>query len=411
MSRTEPQFRTLIGMLQEHFGNERYSFGVTQNYPVAARRFLRVLERRRQSIESVSCDDVEAYLDSLRLRRRRGLIPDHSRRMHGAAIRMLLRLVHGTWPPPAPVPTTAHDIATREIIRDYEKWMTELRGLSGQTRRGACSEASRLLTWIHQQGKRIAEIMVTDLDAYIAWRAASMRRTSIAGLASTVRGILRYLNASGRMPVDLSVEVAGPPLYAQEGIPSTINLKDLERALKATKQDGRAVGHRDYAILMLLSTYGLRAGEVIGLKLTDIDWRHDRLRIHHSKTGAHSELPLLRAPADAILNYLKHGRPKTTVKEVFLTACAPYRPIGDTSTLYGVMVRRFKSVGLILTGKRGAHVLRHSRAVSLLRGGVPLKVIGDVLGHRSEKSTAVYLKLATEDLRSVALDLPAEVSP
>ena len=411
MSRTEPQFRTLVGMLHEHFKHERYSFGVTQNYPVAARRFLRVLERRRQAVESVSCDDVEAYLDGLRLRRRRGLIPDHSRRMHGAAIRMLLRLVHGTWPPPATVPTTGHDIATRKIIYDYEKWMTELRGLSGQTRRGACSEASRLLTWIHHEGKHMAEITVTDLDSYIAGRAASMRRTSIAGLTSTVRGILRYLHASGRMPVDLSSEVAGPPLYAQEGIPSTINLKDVERALNATKQDRTALGRRDYAILMLLTTYGLRAGEVIGLKLADVDWRHDRLRIHHSKTGAHSELPLLRAPADALLNYLKHGRPKTTAKEMFLTACAPYRPIGDSSTLHGVVVRRLKSVGVVLTGKRGAHVLRHSRAVSLLRGGVPLKVIGDVLGHRSEKSTAVYLKLATEDLRSVALDLPAGVSP
>lgn len=411
MSRTEPQFRTLVGMLQKHFREERYSFGVTQCYPVAARRFLRVLERRRQSIESVSCGDVEAYLDGLRLRRGRGRIPDHSRRMHGAAIRMLLRLVHGNWPPPTPMPTSAHEIAASKVVSDYETWMTELRGLSNGSRRRARSESYRLLTWISEQGKNIAALTVSDLDSYMAWRSISMRRTSIALLASTVRGVLRYLHASGRMPVNLAGEITGPPLYALEGIPSTINPKDLVRALTATKQDRSALGRRDYAILLLLTTYGLRAGEVIGLRLDDVDWRHDRLRIRHSKTGAHSELPLLREPADALLNYLKYGRPETRARETFLTACAPYRPIGDSSTLHGVVVRRLKAVGVVLTGKRGAHVLRHSRAVSLLRGGVPLKVIGDVLGHRSEKSTAVYLKLATEDLRSVALDVPMGVSP
>jgi hypothetical protein len=87
MSRTEPQFRTLVAMLQAHFRKERYSLSVTTNYPVAARRFLRVLERRDQTFESVSCEDVETYLDGLRLRRRQGPIPDHSRRTHGAATR------------------------------------------------------------------------------------------------------------------------------------------------------------------------------------------------------------------------------------------------------------------------------------------------------------------------------------
>ena len=84
-------------------------------------------------------------------------------------------------------------------------------------------------------------------------------------------------------------------------------------------------GRRDYAIMMLLSTYGLRAGEITGLRLSDIDWRHERLRIRHTKTGAYSELPLLRG-RDALLDYLKHGRPATTLREVFRSV-APYRPL------------------------------------------------------------------------------------
>jgi integrase/recombinase XerD len=323
---------------------------------------------------------------------------------------MLLRLVHGEWPPEI-APATADEIAMHEVICDYDAWMADLRGLSASTRERGRAEARLLLRWLGDHGKSVATLSVADLDAYVAWRGTSMRRTSKALMASTLRGVLRYMHGSGRMPIDLGAAIDGPPIYGLESIPSTIRREDIERALKAARCDRSPLGRRDYAILMLLSTYGLRCGELMGLRLSDIDWRHERLRIRHAKTGTQSELPLLRGPADALLDYLKYARPTSTAREVFLRALAPYRPICSAAALSGVVGRRFAAVGVSLTGKRGAHVLRHSRAVSLLRGGVPIKVIGDVLGHRSERSTAVYLKLATEDLRAVALDLPARVSP
>ena len=131
---------------------------------------------------------------------------------------------------------------------------------------------------------------------------------------------------------DLAGAIDGPPIYALEGIPSTIRREDIERALKAARCDRSALGRRDYAMLMLLSSYGLRAGEVMGLRLSDIDWRHERLRIRHTKTGAYSELPLLRGPADALLDYLQHGRPATTFREVFLRVLAPYRPLSSVAS-------------------------------------------------------------------------------
>lgn len=249
-------------------------------------------------------------------------------------------------------------------------------------------------------------LSVADLDAYIAARGTSMRRTSKVTMISTLRGVLRYLYGCGLMPVDLAGAIEGPPIYALEGIPSTIRREDIERALEAARRDHSPLGRRDYAIMMLLSTYGLRAGEIARLCLSDIDWRHERLHIRHVKTGACSELPLLRGPADALLDYLKYARPKTTVREVFLRALAPYRPLCRGGAIYATVGRRLQAVDVSLTGKRGAHVFRHSRAASLLSGGVSIKVIGDVLGHRSEQSTAVYLKLATAELRAVALDLP-----
>lgn len=410
MSRfNEPQFEPLLEKLRIHLREERYGKCARFGYPYAARSFLRYLEHRGQSLEEVTSADVDRYLDSRRLKGSRRPYPKQFRRMHRAAIKMLLRVICGRWPPQE-LPATADERADREIIDRYDTWMRDLRGLSPHTRRHARAEARWLLRWMREHGKTAATLAVADLDAYIAWRSEGKRRTGIAEMVSCVRGVLRHLYRSGLVPVDLSGEITGPAIYALEGIPSTIRADDVERALKALKQDHTALGCRDYAIWMLLVTYGLRAGEIKALKLSDIHWRGERLRIRHAKTGAYSELPLLRAPADALLNYLRYGRPASPARAVFLRVQAPYRALKPSTNLHGIVMRRLAAVGVRPAGRCGPHALRHARAVSLLRGGVPLKVIGDVLGHRSERSTAVYLKLATEDLRSVALDLPSEVA-
>ena len=411
MSRINTQFETYLTRLHEHLREEHYSPGVVQNYPYAVKCFLRDLEKQGCTVESVSAADVANYIDALHLKRRRGRFPDHSRRMHRAAIHMLLRLVHGQWPTDV-APATEQESAEREIVAAYNAWMAEVRGLSVATRRRLRSEAHRLLKWLGERGAgpMLAALSVAELDAYVSARGASMRRTTIALLVSSLRSFLRYLHESDRVRINLADSLSAPKLYELEHIPSTLRSEDVEQALRALKQDRSPLGRRDYAILMLLVTYGLRAGEVTALRLSDIDWRRERLHIRQSKTGINLELPLLRGPADALLDYVRQARPETTVREVFLRACAPYRALSSSASLHYIITRRLAAVGVHPTGKRGAHALRHALASGLLRSGVPLKIIGDVLGHRSARSTAVYLKLATDDLRSVALDLPGEVS-
>ena len=404
MSEPESLIKFWIARLRDHLRDERYSRSVTFNYPNNARRFMRYLARRKQALECVSLADVDRYVSNLKRKRDRTALSPVWRRAHRAAIQMLLRLVHGTWPPEV-APVGPDEIAEQELLRNYDTWMVELRGLSASTRERARHEASLLVGWLRDRGQRLATLTIADLDAYTASRC-TMRRNSKATAISSLRGVLRYLHSSGLISADLADMVEGPPIYALEGIPSAVRRDDVDRALEAARRDHSLVGRRDYAILMLLSTYGMRAGEIAGLRLADIDWRHERLRIRHSKTGSCSELPLLRAPADALLDYLKHARPETTHREVFLRAQAPYRPLRRGGAIYSAVRRRLEAVGVTLTGKRGPHVFRHSRAVSMLDGGVPIKVIGDVLGHRSEQSTAVYLKLATADLRAVALQVP-----
>lgn len=196
-----------------------------------------------------------------------------------------------------------------------------------------------------------------------------------------------------------------PTLYAYEEIPSALSSQQVDDVVRACCADRSPKGLRDHAMVLLLAHYGLRAGEVARLRLEDIDWRSDRLHVRHSKTGSQSQLPLLPVVGAAMLAYLRDGRPATSAREVFIRARAPYRGFVNGSSLYSPIRRRVDSAGVQTIGKRGPHAFRHARAVSLLRSGVAPKVIGDVLGHRSASSATPYLKLATEELRNVALEL------
>jgi integrase len=160
---------------------------------------------------------------------------------------------------------------------------------------------------------------------------------------------------------------------------------------------------------MLISKYGVRAGEITTLRLDDVDWRKEVIRIRHSKTGVVSYLPLLPEVGEAMLQYLQNSRPKTPLREIFIRNRAPYRPFKG-GNLYWLVRNRLEAAGVITTGKRGPHAFRHARAVSMLRVAVPVKEIGDLLGHRSADSTLIYLKLAIEDLRAVALEIPTGVT-
>ena len=402
-----------LQQLAVHLEQEKYDSRVVQNYTAAVSRFLRHLQKNQLNVEHVQFSDIECYLRALRISRRyrkphcrqsNGL-----RRLHRSAIHMLMRMLHGKCPIALP-PSSDHECVQRLLIDGYDTWMCDVRGLATQTRSDRRAEATRFLKWLTESvGKNLEDIKVTDIDAYQQARASGVRRVSRKGTATKLRGFLRHLHFAGITTRDLSTAVIGPTLYAYEGIPSALRAEDVQRVLKMTQRDHSAKGRRDFAILTLLSSYGLRAGEITTLRIQDIDWKNSRIHVRHSKTDAQSTLPLLNGPGEAILDYLRHGRPQTELRELFIRSRAPYRPFARGSSLYTTIRRRLEAADIIPTGKKGPHAFRHARAVTMLRSGVPLKLIGDVLGHRSTYSTAAYLKLATEDLRSVALEIPSEV--
>lgn len=404
--------------LKEHLKQQGYSPQPTLRRIAVAEGFLTYLDLRHTAVESVEPAHVDLYLQ-----KKLQLFHEHHRRAprsstadwrrsHTAGIDMLLRLVRGQWPP-CSVPSTPREIFHHDLCQQYDQWMSDLRGLAAVTRTERCAEAQRLLDWLEDRAdtqQDLLGITLIDVDAYMMFRARSMRRSTVRLLATNVRSFLRCLRASGRTTGDLSTTVIGPTLYAFENIPSSLRPEDIKAVVETTRQDRSKRGLRDYAILMLLSNYGVRAGEITSLRLDDMDWRGEALRIRHSKTGAHSELPLLPAVGNAILDYLQKGRTKTQAREIFLLDHAPYGPFQSGSCLYWLVRHRLTAAGVDRPGKRGPHAFRHARAVSLLRAAVPVKEIGDILGHRSAGSTAAYLKLATEDLRAVALEIPGEVN-
>jgi len=327
---------------------------------------------------------------------------------------MILRLAQGQWPPALePKPETSRERFHRELLEGYDLWMDELRGLATATRAQRIERAHDFLSGIHEHSEPnlLQGLQVRDIDTYLTFRTEGLRRKSISDVTSDLRVFLRYLYGRNAIARDLSTLVTGPTLYAYEGIPSALQAEEVKEVLATTRRDRTPGGRRDYAILMLLATYGLRSGEVTALRLDDLDWKNDVLVVRHSKTGTSSKLPLLSDPGEALLNYLEYARPRSTIREVFLCLNAPHRAFPPYGTLlYDVIRRRLDAAGIVPQGKKGPHAFRHARAVSLLRAAAPLKEIGDILGHRSTKSTGSYLKLATEDLRGVALEVPAEVS-
>ncbi len=415
MSTLSSAHASLIERLRNHLKAEGYSPSIRRSYPTLARHFLDYCDTKALAIEAVRSAHLTEFLRrQYRLfGKRHGELPPFQRWRwrYTGAVHMLLRLVHGRWPIADP-PASAIEAFHRDIVQDYDAWLRDLRGLQPQTRAKRTTHALRFLAFLGPRANqgRLPRLSVRDIDVYLKQCCSGLRRASIEDRTVCLRDFLRHLHCSGRTAADLSDTVIGPRIYDHEGIPSALCAEEVRRVLEITRQDLSPIGLRDYAILMLLATYGLRAAEIVGLCLDDIDWRRDVLRVHHSKTGTTSDLPLLREPGEAVLRYLEKARPRSVHREVFLRIQAPHRPFKNGSILNCVTSARLRAAGITPQGRKGPHAFRHARAVSLLRSGVPLKTIGDVLGHTSAAATAEYLKLATEDLRAVGLDLPSGVS-
>jgi integrase/recombinase XerD len=233
---------------------------------------------------------------------------------------------------------------------------------------------------------------VIDLSRHVIW-------SSVRNACGILHVFLSYLYRERILPKDLSPAVEAPQTYRLAKIPRSVTWEEVRRLLEAIDRRAPA-GRRDYAILLLLVTYGLRAHEIAALTLDDIDWRQERLRIPERKAGHSTAYPLSSIVAQAIVDYLQNGRPQTADRHVFFRAVAPQNPItGDTVSSRAA--HYLHKIGISVP-RAGSHTLRHTCVQRLVDAEFDLKVIGDYVGHRCATSTEIYSKVAIETLREVA---------
>ena len=290
-------------------------------------------------------------------------------------------------------------------VAEFADWMRE-RGLAEATIRGRCCVAAEFLDWFHAWNRPLGSLTIADVDRAVAAKSEQGRcgRIALHGYLKSLRALFRFAEAQGWCAPGLAEAVAPPRLYAGETVPAGLAWDDVQRLLAST-EGARPADRSDRAALLLLAVYGLRAGEVCGLRLDDVDWDAETLRVRRPKPGRTHLYPLSMSVGEALLGYLRESRPQRAERAIFLTLQAPIRPLSATGLSCRVH-RRLRRLG-IDAPKRGAHALRHACAQHLLDSGLSMKAIGDHLGHRSPSSTAVYARVHLDALREVA-DFPLE---
>lgn len=252
----------------------------------------------------------------------------------------------------------------------------------------------------------LADLRPAIVTAFLVDQGGKLHGTSMRGQSSILRTFLRYLFRQELLSGDLSRVVDSPRTYRHSGIPRSIPWKDVHRVLDAVDRRS-AMGKRDYAILLLLVIYGLRAREVAPMTLDDIDWRNARLRVPERKAGHSTAFPLSATVGEALADYIRHGRTQTSDRHVFFRAVAPLGPI-STVAVSSVATKYLKKAGIDVR-RPGSHTLRHTCVQRLVDEGFSFKEIGDFVGHRSPDSTTIYAKVAVETLRQVSLGDGEEV--
>jgi site-specific recombinase XerD len=285
-------------------------------------------------------------------------------------------------------------------VEEFTRWMTEERGIAACTARSHQFKTAQFLKWISERRRWLASLWLGDVDDFLIFTGSKgLSRNTVRGYADALRAFFRYAEQRGWCKVGIAQGIISSRRYVHEGLPEGPQWKQVQQLLKSVKGNSPAA-LRARAVLLLLTVYGLRSGEISRLRLSDIDWRLETFTVSHSKRGGAQKYPLQREVGEAILEYIQKARPRTCCRNLFLTLNPPYRGIGHSS-LWKITSTRIDAAGIV-SRRRGPHCLRHACATHLLEQGASLKEIGDLLGHRDSNSTRIYAKVHLQLLRRVA---------
>lgn len=291
------------------------------------------------------------------------------------------------------------------LLHAYADHLSQYHGNPNATVHKKLAHVGMLLEHLAKSGKTWRHLALPDVDEFLVGCAQRFARTTTADVACSVRCFCRFLLATGRIDVSLAEAVISPvqPRHARPA--RALPWEDVQRLLRAI-DTSTARGLRDHALLLLMSTYGLGAGEAIRLQLQDIDWEAATLKVTRPKTGTSYMLPLLPAVARVLAHYLRHGRPPhTQTRHLFVAMMTPFNALTASSAVRHILVKHAKVAG-INAPFLGSHVLRHTNAARQLDSGTPPRVLSGLLGHRDPTSVSAYVRIATQSLRDVSLPVP-----
>jgi len=244
-------------------------------------------------------------------------------------------------------------------------------------------------------------LTAADVTGFVAAVCPGRSTGSAKLVVCALRSLLRFLHVEGLIAAPLAGAVPSVAARKLAGLPRSLEPGEVRRLLASCDRRTRT-GRRNFAMMLLLVRLGLRAGEVRSLELDDIDWRAGEVVIR-GKGNRIERLPLPVDVGDAVAAYLRRGRPATAQgRTVFVRIRAPHRPL-TSPAVTNVVWAAGQRAGL---GQLGAHRLRHTAATQMVRAGVPLPDIGQVLRHRRLLTTAIYAKVDRDSLRMVARPWP-----
>lgn len=290
-----------------------------------------------------------------------------------------------------------------DVLTAFGAWLDRQRGLAPVTIGNYCWHVERFLETLPPPVE--ASIGLLGADAVTAFMIEFCRdrnTNSAKSMARSLRSFLRFAHATGRTSIGLWSAVPSAASWHQASLPRAVPADQVEHLLEVAAGASVTVsGRRDYAILVLLSRLGLRRGEVAALSLGDIDWWAGELTVL-GKGASLERLPLPAQPGEAISAWLCDGRPRCQTRAVFTTLRPPGRRLSSGAVAH--VVRTWcRTAGL---PQIGAHRLRHTLATEMLRAGASLPEVGQVLRHRSARSTAIYAKVDQVAQRPLARPWP-----
>ncbi len=298
----------------------------------------------------------------------------------------------------------AHDRDLGCLLGAFEQYLAQERGLSPATLDNYLPAIRCFLTERFGKGPlRLRQLNASDVSKSVLRYARNTSPGSAKVRVSALRSFLRFALREGEIEADLAAAVPTVANWRLATVPGSLNPQQIECLLSSCDQS-TLVGQRDSTILRLLCRLGLRAGEILAMRLEDLDWRAAEIAVH-GKGRRRDRLPMPQDVGQALATYLRQGRPSCSSRRVFVRLRAPHQGFASAVAICSLVRRALDRAGL-QPARKGAHLLRHSLATEMLRQGASLDEIAQILRHNSLTTTEIYAKVDVSALRELAQRWP-----